>query len=137
MRRIWIPILLVVGLSGCWVQFRGDAAHTGVQPFESAVGVANVATLADVWTVSTTGGISSSPAVANGVVYVGSSDHTLYASDATGVAGCSGAPKLCAPLWMATTGDAVNSSPAVANGVVYVGSVDMKLYAFDATGAVG
>ncbi len=137
MRRIWIPILLVVGLSGCWVQFRGDAAHTGTQPFESAVGVANVATLAAVWTESTTGGISSSPAVANGVAYVGSSDHTLSASDATGVTGCSGVPKTCAPLWTATTGDAVNSSPAVANGVAYVGSVDMKLYAFDASGTTG
>ena len=137
MRRIWIPILLVAGLSGCWAQFRGDAAHTGAQPFESAVGVANVANLAAVWTMSTTGGISSSPAVANGVAYVGSSDHALYASDATGVAGCSGAPKSCVPLWSATTGGAVDSSPAVANGVVYVGSVDMKLYAFDASGTAG
>ena len=140
MRRIWMPLVLVASLSGCWVQFRGDAAHTGAQPLESVVGVANVSTLADVWTVSTTGGISSSPAVVSGVAYVGSSDHRLYASDATGAVGCSGTPKVCAPLWTATTGDVVNSSPAVAsdaNGVVFVGSADAKLYAFDSAGTTG
>ena len=66
--------------------------------------------------------VVSSPAVANGVVYIGSDDHKLYAFDAAGNAGCSGTPKSCAPLWTATTGNAVLSSPAVANGVVYVGS---------------
>ncbi|HJV08680.1 MAG TPA: PQQ-binding-like beta-propeller repeat protein, partial [Acidimicrobiales bacterium] len=68
----------------------------------------------------------SSPAVANGVVYVGSRDGKLYAFDAAGGA----------PVWAATTGGAVDSSPAVASGMVYVGSNDDKLYAFDAaTGA--
>jgi outer membrane protein assembly factor BamB len=69
--------------------------------------------------------VRSSPAVANGVVYVGSEDHSLYAlSAATG-----------AKLWSYTTGDTVDSSPAVANGVVYGGS-DAGGYALDAaTGA--
>ena len=50
--------------------------------------------------------------MANGVVYVGSDDHNVYALNAsTG-----------AKLWSFTTGDYVDSSPAVANGVVYVGS---------------
>ena len=54
----------------------------------------------------------SSPAVANGVVYVGSNDGNVYALNAsTG-----------AMLWSYTTGGGVYSSPAVANGVVYVGS---------------
>jgi outer membrane protein assembly factor BamB len=74
---------------------------------------------------------SSSPAIANGVVYVGSGDHKLYWFDASGVTGCSGIPKACTPLATATTGAEV-SSPVVANGVVYVGSNDGNLYAFDA-----
>ena len=67
----------------------------------------------------------SSPAVANGVVYVGSQDDNVYALNAsTG-----------ARLWSFTTGGSVFfSSPGVANGVVYVGSEDFKIYAFDKTG---
>ncbi|GAC1436399.1 MAG: hypothetical protein NVS4B12_16030 [Ktedonobacteraceae bacterium] len=65
-----------------------------------------------------------SPAVANGVVYVGSGNHKLYAIDAN----------KGTMLWSFTTGDAVFSSPAVANGVVYVSSWDDKLYAFHLLG---
>ena len=62
----------------------------------------------------------SSPAVANGVLYVGSQDSNIYAFDAgTGAA-----------LWTAFTGAAVDSAPAVADGTVYVGSGDHQLYAF-------
>ena len=58
----------------------------------------------------------SSPAVAGGVVFVGSYDGMLYAFDANGC----GATK-CMPLWTAHVGDHVDSSPAVAGGMVYVG----------------
>jgi outer membrane protein assembly factor BamB len=76
-----------------------------------------------VWQASTGGAISSTPALANGVVYVGSGDARLYAFTAsTG-----------ALVWSGTTGGAVSSSPAVANGVVYVGSADTKVYAFAAS----
>ena len=55
--------------------------------------------------------MDSSPAVANGVVYVGSDDGNVYALNAaTG-----------AKLWSYATGK-LESSPAVANGVVYVGT---------------
>ena len=67
--------------------------------------------------------ILSSPAVAGGMVYVGSNDGNLYALDATtGI-----------KIWNFTTGDAIWSSPAIANGVVYVGSNDNNTYALDAT----
>jgi outer membrane protein assembly factor BamB len=62
----------------------------------------------------------SSPAVANGVVYVGSEDGNMYALNAA-----TGAKE-----WSYTTGNSVISSPAVANGVVYVGSNDQRVYAF-------
>lgn len=80
------------------------------------------------------GAFASSPAVVNGVVYVGSDDGNLYALDAlTGV-----------KIWNYTTsfqltymtGNQVTSSPAVSDGVVYVGSVGGNIYAFNAsTGA--
>jgi eukaryotic-like serine/threonine-protein kinase len=64
----------------------------------------------------------SSPAVSNGVVYVGSDDENLYAIDAM-----TGTEK-----WRFVTGDIVLSSPAVSNGIVYVGSRDNKVYSIDA-----
>jgi outer membrane protein assembly factor BamB len=79
------------------------------------------------WDFTTGGSVSSSPAVANGVVFLGSNDNTTYALDAT----------TGDLLWNFTTGDRVISSPAVANGVVYFGSHDNNTYALDAnTGAL-
>jgi outer membrane protein assembly factor BamB len=89
------------------------------------------------WTAATGDAVMSSPAVANGVVYVGSTDNDLYAFDAAGVSGCSGTPTTCAPLWTATTDGSIFASPAVSNGVVYVGSADGNFYAFDAAGVSG
>ena len=58
--------------------------------------------------------MESSPAVAHGVVYVGSSDNNIYALNAgTG-----------AKLWNFDTDVAVDSSPTVVNGVVYVRAGD-------------
>lgn len=94
------------------------------------------------------------PAVADGVVYtVGvdpmplATNHRLRAFDATGVEGCMGAPKVCAPLWTSTS-DQLTSPPTVANGVVYATSfTDISceiicegvrhLLAFDASGVEG
>jgi outer membrane protein assembly factor BamB len=101
----------------------------------------------------------SSPAAANGVVYIGSSDDTLYALKgdtgaelwrfstvgvATSPAVANGVVYVAETdgkvyalnadngenLWSFTTGAPVYSSPAVANGVVYVGSNDHSVYAF-------
>jgi len=67
--------------------------------------------------------VTSSPAVANGVVYVASEDGKLYALNAsTG-----------ALLWNYVTNRRVQGSPAVANGAVYIGSFDHNVYAFGQT----
>jgi outer membrane protein assembly factor BamB len=87
------------------------------------------------WTANTNGYPDSSPAVANGVVYIGSSDGELYGFSADGTTGCSGTPKTCKPVWAGATGQYVDSSPAVVNGVVYVTA--SKLYAFSAAGTTG
>jgi eukaryotic-like serine/threonine-protein kinase len=79
-----------------------------------------------IWSYTTGGNVYSSPAVVNGIVYVGSEDGKIYAFDeATGTL-----------VWSYTTGGAVTSSPAVVDGVVYIGSNDHNVYALDAaTGA--
>jgi hypothetical protein len=64
--------------------------------------------------------VYSSPAVADGIVYVGSWGNTIYAFDAsTG-----------ASVWSYTTDGGVFSSPTIAGGVMFVGSYDYKVYAF-------
>ena len=65
--------------------------------------------------------ISSSPALVDTTIYVGSEDGRLYAIDAaTGK-----------KLWEVLTGGEVTSSPAVVDGIIYVGSHDGKLYAVE------
>jgi hypothetical protein len=61
-------------------------------------------TCSPLWTATTGSDIQSSPAVANGVLYVGSWDHNFYAYDAAGMTNCSGTPKTCGPLWSFTSG---------------------------------
>ena len=105
------------------MMFGFDAAHTHWNPYEKVLNKTNVSHLKLDWSYATGVWIGSSPAVANGLVYVGSADKKLYAFDA----GCRSA---CQPLWSYATGSYIYSSPAVANGLVYVGSDDKKLYAF-------
>jgi outer membrane protein assembly factor BamB len=67
----------------------------------------------------------SSPAVANGVVYIGAnSQQRVYALDAA-----TGRKLWSYNLSSAGPGETVKSSPAVANGVLYVTAGN--LYAFD------
>ena len=97
--------------------FRQDPAHSGIY---HAVGVPKYSGVK--WTFKTHGRIFSSPAVAGGVIYVGSTDHNLYAVNLA-----EGSQK-----WKFKTGSGVNSSPAVAGGLVYFGSYDGNFYAVDA-----
>ena len=122
---LWMLLVAFV-LSGCGGQsqdapmFRANPARTGVFPSDGPTTLSEL-----VWTFKTdvrSVGFGSSPAVAGGVVYVGSLDNWLYALDAR-----TGQEK-----WRFKTDDDVFSSPAVAGGMVYVGSWDNWLYALDA-----
>jgi outer membrane protein assembly factor BamB len=78
------------------------------------------------WTTETDGAIWSSPAVADGTLYVGSYDEHLYAMSADDGE----------VLWRYEVGDRLDGSPAVVDGTVYVGAFDRNIYALDAeTGA--
>jgi outer membrane protein assembly factor BamB len=74
------------------------------------------------WTYQTGDGISSSPAIIHGKVYVGSWDFSLYCFDMeTG-----------SVIWEYQTGGRITSSPAVINNRVYFGSRDSYIYCLDA-----
>jgi outer membrane protein assembly factor BamB len=106
-----------------WSGFGYDAAHTHFNPDEHVLSATNVSRLALAWSAPTKGAIfSSSPAAANGLIFVGSQDKKLYAFDAT-----TGKVK-----WSAPTGNVIFSSPAIADGLIFISCNDKKLYAFDA-----
>ena len=77
---------------------------------------------ASIWRFATGGFVVNAPAVANGVVYVGSDDNNVYSLDAA-----SGEMN-----WSFETGDVIRSTPTVVDGAVYVGSNDNHVYALDA-----
>ena len=100
--------------------FRANPARTGVFPSDGPTTLSEL-----VWTFKTdvrNVWFGSSPAIADGVVYVGREDGRLYALDAR-----TGQEK-----WSFTTFHSVVSSPAVAGGMIYIGSFDGRLYALDA-----
>jgi outer membrane protein assembly factor BamB len=129
-------IALALGAAGCnWTMFGYGPSHTHFTP-DKAINAKNVSKLAQLLTGQTSGQVNSPPATSNGIVYVGSEDHRLYAFDANGASNCSGKPNRCSPLWTATTGAGIQAGPAVVGGVVYVNSEDDNLYAFDAKGNI-
>src|SRR3984893_10075301 len=114
-----------------WRAFKNLSSRIGVNSFENTINNSNAKFLVPAWQGLMGDLVDfSSPAVVNGVAYIGSFDGKLYAFNANGCA-----PQAeCDPLWTGTTGNGIYSSPAVAKGIVYVGSSDHPLYAFNAAG---
>ena len=108
-----------------WAQYGHGPARTGYDPDENVLSASAVPRLAMAWRFGTGNEVFSSPAVVNGVAYVGSLSNAVYALNAaTGTR-----------RWVFRTGSGVGSSPAVVRGVVYV-SDGSRLYALSAaTGA--
>ena len=126
---------------------RGDNSGT-LYAFDAA-GVTNCSgtpnTCAPLWSAEGIGGMAT-PAVANGVVYIGTGGGGppsvlgyVLAFDAAGTVNCSGTPKVCTPVRRYTSrnwvrGGSPLSSVTVAGGNIFVGGDDGVLYAFDAKG---
>ena len=102
------------------MQYQYNAAHTGDY---GPVAGSTLPNDVQKWSFPTGSVVLSSPAVVNGVVYVGSWDNNVYAIYASNGT----------KLWNYLTGAPVESSPAVVNGVVYVGSDDHNIYALNAS----
>lgn len=149
------------------VVYVGSGYNVGQSVYSNPPGIGNVYALdattgAKIWNYSIGDCVDSSPAVVNGVLYVGSWDNHLYALNAangnfmwrTNLGGRVDASPAVngntvyissfdkniyalnaqtgAKIWNFSTGDIVDSSPSVAGGVVYVGSADHYIYALNA-----
>jgi polyvinyl alcohol dehydrogenase (cytochrome) len=122
-----------------WPMYGKDLSHTFSNPI-TQINRGNVGSLMPAWTFPTGDAVSASPAVVDGVVYVGSWDGFFYAIDAT--TGqlrwkvqldcqpsvvpvpqvCGGpAPGTATPSRFQTPGGIVTSSAAVVDGHVYFG----------------
>jgi eukaryotic-like serine/threonine-protein kinase len=102
--------------------FHGNNARTGVYDSPGPQNFNGVK-----WVFKTGGPIVSSPAIADGVVFIASSDGSFYALDQE-----TGRQK-----WKVALSDPIASSPAVANGFVYFIAYDGAFYALAAdTGAI-
>lgn len=104
-----------------WAQLGFDACHNGYNPNEFILGPSNVGNLSIAWTFHT-GGINSTLALANGILYAASVDQYLYALNA----------KNGALIWKYQISGADYPTPVVVNGVVYVAGGN-NLYALRAT----
>ncbi|MGA7076621.1 MAG: PQQ-binding-like beta-propeller repeat protein [Halobacteriota archaeon] len=107
------------------MQFRYNAQHTGDYSPSSGGMLPNNNLKWKFQTVDPSGGggILTTPAVANGIVYTGSTENNFYAIDAA-----TGHERW--HYWTLGQGD--TSSPAVAYGMVYFGTTDSHVYALDA-----
>jgi len=94
--------------------FRSDPSHTGCYDSPPIPEVK-----AQLWRFTARHKILSSPAIGDGLLFVGADDKMLYAIDIrAGMA-----------RWQFETRGKIESSPAVADHVVYFGSEDKHLYA--------
>jgi eukaryotic-like serine/threonine-protein kinase len=121
MIRVFLSLLLAGGTlcAEDVTMFRGNARHTGV--YESA-GVPKFNSVK--WQFHTGGMVIGSPVVSGRIVYVGSTDGSLYAIDEE-----SGAQK-----WKYAVKSRIPSTPAIQAGTVYFRAYDGNLYAVDAAG---
>lgn len=103
--------------SSCALDHRNDRVVFGSD--DGIVYGLEMTTGDDLWHVETGDRVRSSPALADGTVYIGCDDGRVLALSAEDGS----------LLWDYETGGAVSSSPAVVDGVVYVGSLDGRVYA--------
>jgi eukaryotic-like serine/threonine-protein kinase len=113
------PSVNVISNSGPgeWAMFGHDPIHSGSAVAQASLPQGSVTEL-----LATGDEMRSSPAVAYGMVYIGSRDYNLYAIDeSTG-----------AIRWKFKAGSYIDASPVIANNTVYFGSNDGNLYALNA-----
>ncbi|HLN46239.1 MAG TPA: PQQ-binding-like beta-propeller repeat protein [Candidatus Sulfotelmatobacter sp.] len=103
-----------------WPMFHNDLTHSG---YSKSTGPLTNQIL---WKYQTGSGVESSPAIVDGIVYVGAlwngKNGFVYALNAsTG-----------SKIWSFATNSGIESSPAVVNGIVYIGSYLGRVYALNA-----
>ena len=101
-----------------WTMFRHDTSHSGTTTGNSPTNSAKL-----LWNFTTMQSVVSSPAVANGYVFVGADEGAVYCLNSSNGE----------MLWFYATGSGVRSSPAIDNGCVYAGAYNGNVYALNAT----
>jgi outer membrane protein assembly factor BamB len=99
-----------------WSMYANDPLHTA-----SGWGPTNLEKL---WSKTIGDGyLGSSPSFSGGIGYIGSSDHKIYAFNAT----------TGDKIWNYSTNYIIQSTPAIVDGKVYTGADDGNVYCLDAT----
>lgn len=125
-RQLWSRVVAPGEIDSAPV-VEGDMVYVSVAMHDSRLYALNRRTGATLWWTPTGYYNHSTPALADGLLYVGSDGHGVTAVDA----------KTGAIRWQQSALGTVRTSPAVANGVVYLGAGDGRLYALDArTGTI-
>ncbi len=102
-----------------WITIGHDPSDTRSQPNEQTIKTGNVDALVPKWIATTTGDVSGTPAVSNGVVYFGDFGGTLWALNAaTGATIWSDS----IPAITGMAGDYARQSPSVDGNVLIVGT---------------
>ena len=108
-----------------WPTYLGEVTRDASNPAEIELSPSDAGNLTLLWSYKTLKRVESSPAIANGTVYIGSIDGNEYALNAS-----TGALVWKAPLGLSTpnncsaTGDGIVSSATELNGTVFVGGGD-------------
>ena len=100
-----------------WHTFMYDLGFSGISPDKSLA-----PPLGLLWKFKTGGPLYASPVIANGILYIGSTDGKVYALDA----------KQWGIKWVFDAGDAIRYSAAVLGDRVYFSARNNKVYALDA-----
>lgn len=120
-----VALMMLVALASLTASACGDGSVTTPSspspPVSAGASAAPRASNLLLWKFKTGGWSLTSPVVADGAVFVGSSDGYLHAVDAR-----SGRER-----WRFLAGDPSGSSPVVADGAVYIASNDGFLHALD------
>jgi len=112
----YIYFMFAPSWSWKWPKFRHDPGNTGFSP-STAPRVNSTR-----WNFTTSGTVESSPAVADNMVFIGSSNKVFALNETTGEY-----------IWNFTANNLVKTSPAVTNGQVFFGSSDKNVYSLNAT----
>ncbi len=100
-----------------WHTFMHDLGFSGMSPDKSITPPLEL-----LWKFKTGGPLHASPVIANGILYIGSTDGKLYALDA----------KQWGIRWVFDAGDAIRYSATVLGNRVYFSARNNKVYALDA-----
>ena len=100
-----------------WHMFMHNLGFSGVSPDKNITPPLEL-----LWKFKTGGPLHASPVIANGILYIGSTDGKLYALDA----------KQWGIKWVFDAGDAIRYSATVLGNRVYFSARNNKVYALDA-----